>query len=247
MRLTEIIRHRHSARGPFDPDRRVSETDLRLLLQAARWAPTAHNMQNFEIVVVDDPGQLVALGAIETRPDPVFLEENLAQLAFSEEELRARGTGIPAAMFPPAWREPGADFAAVAAAAEPGSLDERLQGAPCVLVVLRDETRRAPASEGDVLGFISLGCVMQNLWLMAQSLGLGLQVLSSFASPAVERETKRILGFPDPMVVAFACRLGYPMPATGTIRVRRPLAGFVWRNRYGTRLEPAKTLGDPHE
>ena len=29
--------------------------------------------------------------------------------------------------------------------------------------------KRAPASEGDALGIMSLGCVMQNMWLMAES------------------------------------------------------------------------------
>jgi len=45
--LLETLRQRHSSRG-------IAEEDLRQVLQAARWAPTAHNMQNFEIIVVDD-------------------------------------------------------------------------------------------------------------------------------------------------------------------------------------------------
>jgi len=41
--LAAIIRSRHSERGPFDPDRAPSDADLRAILEAARWAPTAHN------------------------------------------------------------------------------------------------------------------------------------------------------------------------------------------------------------
>jgi hypothetical protein len=32
-----------------------------------------------------------------------------------------------------------------------------------LLVILFDPSKRAPASEGDVLGMMSLGCVMENM------------------------------------------------------------------------------------
>ena len=62
---------------------------------------------------------------------------------------------------------PNSDFDAVAAAAEPVPLSVSLQDSPCLLLVLYDTRKRAPASERDVLGFISIGCVMENMWLMA--------------------------------------------------------------------------------
>ncbi len=52
--VLKVIRERHSSRVPFDPNRLPSKEDLRKILEAARWTPTAHNMQNFDIVVVDD-------------------------------------------------------------------------------------------------------------------------------------------------------------------------------------------------
>ena len=42
-----------------------------------------------------------------------------------------------------------------------------------ILFILYDPSRRAPASEGDFLGILSLGCAMENMWLMANSLGIG--------------------------------------------------------------------------
>jgi len=38
--------------------------------------------------------------------------------------------------------------------------DLTLRGAPMLIVVTFDPRRRAPALEGDVLGMMSLGCVM---------------------------------------------------------------------------------------
>ena len=53
-----LIRERHSTRTEFDEKRVLSKHDLEKILDAGRWAPTAHNMQNFEIIVVDDKKKL---------------------------------------------------------------------------------------------------------------------------------------------------------------------------------------------
>ncbi len=51
--LLTLIHKRHSARGPFNPERAVTTQQVKLILEAARWAPTPNNMQNFAIVVVE--------------------------------------------------------------------------------------------------------------------------------------------------------------------------------------------------
>ncbi len=61
--ISEAIETRHSARLPFDPDRLLADGDLRTILEAARWA-LAHNMQNFEIIVLDDKATLAAIGRV---------------------------------------------------------------------------------------------------------------------------------------------------------------------------------------
>lgn len=231
--ILELIHQRHSARVPYDPQRRLPAPQLDAILDAASWAPTAHNMQNFEMLVVDDPAVLHTIAAVKTKTNAVFLRENFAQLSFSEDELRSKKTGVIAGMFPPAWRTPGTDFEATAAAAEPAPLSYSMQGCPCLVLVLYDTSKRAPASEGDVLGFISLGCVMENMWLAAQSFGIGLQILSTFSNVAVEQEMRRILGFPDRFKIAYACRLGFPAATPDYVRVRRAVGDFVHRNGYG--------------
>ncbi len=232
--IMSLIRDRHSDRGPFDPDRPIAAADLKQMLEAARWAPTAHNMQNFEIVVVDDKNLLASVGEIPSPPSEVFIRENLAQLAFSEEELRRKKVGILGAQFPAAWRVPGADFHAVARESEPSFLKDTVKGSPVVLVVLYDARKRAPASEGDVLGFMSLGCAMENMWLVAQSLGIGMQIMSVFGGVPVEKELKELLAVPAHMKIAFAVRLGHAVgKAAGTVRVRRDVDDFAHENRFG--------------
>jgi nitroreductase len=65
--ILKIIQERHSSRVPFDRSHRPSKQDLMQILEAARWAPTAHNMQNFEIIVVDDKKHLEELGNIKSK------------------------------------------------------------------------------------------------------------------------------------------------------------------------------------
>ena len=85
----------------LDPVRPVPDEALRQILEAARWSPTAHNMQNYEIVVVDDPSRLEEIARVRSPVSEVFVRENYAQLSFSEEELAAKKTGNLAAMFHP--------------------------------------------------------------------------------------------------------------------------------------------------
>lgn len=234
--LLNLVRNRCSARVPFDPARPVGEEDLRQILEAGSWAPTAHNMQNFEVLVVDDKERLAALGNIRSEISPVFIRENYQQLSFSREELERKKTGILATMFPLSWRSPDAKQGNIPEPERQSLLKYTMQDAPTLLIVVYDATKRAPASEDDVLGFISLGCVMENMWLMANSLGIDCQVMSVFSGERVENEVKRVLGVPAHLKVAYACRLGYRLsPPSGYPRVRRDVDDFTHHNAFGVK------------
>jgi nitroreductase len=231
--ILNIIQGRHSSRVPFERDHPIAKEDLLQILEAARWAPSAHNMQNFEIIVVDDRKQLEKLGKIESRISEDFLRENYQQLSFSEEELLQKKVGILGTMFPPSWRTPG-DWSGVARESGPSTLDQTIKGSPTLLIVTYDSRKRAPASEGDVLGFISLGCMMENVWLMAQSLGIGVQIMSVFSGDLVEQEVKKALEIPEHMRIAYAIRLGYPVSKPSKfLRVRRDVSELAHHNLFG--------------
>jgi nitroreductase len=227
-----VIQERQSTRGPYDPKKKISKEHLKQVLDAARWSPTAHNMQNFDIVVVDDPEVIDIIGALKSEISETFLRENYEQLSFSKEELQKKKTGILGTMFPPAWVDP-AQMSQTAHKTAPMPLKQFIRGSPCLLMVIYDPRKRAPASEGDVLGFISLGCVLENMWLAAQSVGVSMQIISSFAAPLVEGHLKKILKIPEPLKVAYGCRLGYPLGSSKYLRVRREIADFAHYNRYG--------------
>jgi nitroreductase len=235
--IPDLIRSRMSVRVPFDPLHPIAIEDLTKILEAGRWAPTAHNMQNYEIVVVDDPSVLESLGNLTSPVTETFLKENLELLSFSEEELRRRKVGLLGIGFPPDWT----DLSKFEEAVQSGRsipLRYTIAGSPLLLIVTYDPSKRAPDSEGDVLGLVSLGCLMENMWLMAESLGISVRIMSDFGDTPVTDRVKQALGVPDRLQVIFGLRLGYPKNDPPAMpRVRRDLADFVHHNRYGNMHE----------
>jgi len=228
--LLKLIRERHSTRMPFDPEHPIRKEDLQQILEAGSWAPTAHNMQNYEIIVVDDKKILEELGTIKGAISEIFIRENYQQLSFSEEELLRKKVGVIATMFPPSWRTPGVKPIVEEGRSRPFAV------CPTLLVVLYDPSKRAPASEGDFLGIISLGCMMENLWLQANSLGIDFQIISALASGPVGKEVKRIVGIPENLKIAFTVRLGYAVaPSSRYLRVRRDVEDFTHHNHFGNK------------
>jgi nitroreductase len=224
--LLEIMRGRRSSRMPFMPDRSIPKGDMNKILEAARWAPTAHNMQNFEITVVDDKQILVQIGEIPGSVSLDFIRENYQQLSFTEEELRRKKTGILGTMFPLTWQTPNPN---------PDEVEVAGRGLPptsALLIISYDPGKRAPASEGDFLGIMSLGCVLENIWLMANALGISVHIQSYLSSEEVEREVKSLLGIPDHLKIGISLRLGWALGQPDSLRVRRSLGDFVHHNGY---------------
>jgi nitroreductase len=230
--LMQLIENRQSARGLFDLERTIPAADMEQILEAARWTPTAHNMQNFEIVVVDDKQLLTAISEIRVPVDLTFIKENYPQLSFTEDELRRRKTGIMGTMFPKSWQTPAPDLEEIKNEDRSAYMAKQIVSSSAILFVLYDPSRRAPASEGDFLGIISLGCAMENMWLMANSLGIGVHILSSLTGKKVAPKIAKLLIVPDKFKIAFSMRLGYPVTPVHYLRVRRDRVDFTHHNRF---------------
>ena len=233
--LLKIIKDRQSVRIAFDLNHSISKDNIKMILEAARWTPTPHNMQNFEILVVDDQNVLEKLGEIRSSVTETFLQENFEQLSFSEEELKRKKVGILGTMFPPSFRDPE-KFREVANDSPPQPLSYVINGSPALMIVIYDSRKRAPDSERDLLGLVSLGCVMENMWLMAASLGISVRILSDFGDKLVDVQVKKVLDIPDHMNVVYGLRLGYPVTETYEgLRIRRDLEDFTHHNGYGNK------------
>jgi nitroreductase len=243
--LSKIMVDRHTTREPFDAARTIARPEIEMILNAARWAPTPNNMQNFEILMVDDREQLKAIGKTPAVMSEAFLRENYAQLSYSFGELRTKKAGMLASAFPETWTNPEAWSPDSDYRSQLTSLGHSVQETPLLLVVIYDGSKHAPGEARDFAGHIGLGCVLENMWLMSESLGIGFHVITVFADVQVEAQVRDILDIPTNMKVAFACALGYPKdPFVGSPRVRRDIEHFVHHNRFGVKDIPwAPPLG----
>jgi nitroreductase len=88
--IVKTIRERHSTREPFDPVRPVKKQDLKLILEAARWAPTANNMQNFEILLVDAKDRLDAIAKIPAEMSEAFYVRTMSSSPSLKKNCRLR-------------------------------------------------------------------------------------------------------------------------------------------------------------
>jgi len=230
--LLKTMQTRQSARVLYDPKKKIPKKDLEKILEAGRWAPTAHNMQNYEIIIVDDKKILEVIANIKNPISLTFIRENYNQLSFSKEELKEKGTGVLGTMFPPAWRKPDIKAEDITKDDHNDFMGKEIRSSSALAVVLYDSTKRAPASENDFLGAISLGCLMENMWLMASSLGIGFQILSALSEGNIEKQLRKILNIPKNMKIAYSFRLGYPVISEKYLRVRRPVKRFAHMNGY---------------
>lgn len=225
--LFRQITERRSYRGEFDSEKKIPHEDMEKILEAARWAPTPHNMQNFEIVVVEDEKILGRISKVERPVSEEFVRENYQFLSFSKEELEDRKIGILGNSFPEEWIDP-ARWGALFSGKASFPLGRQISNSSALMIVLYDPSKRAPASEGDFLGILSLGCVMENVWLIAGSLGIGVQIISALSDENAEEEVRKILKIPKNFRIAFSVRLGYPVgDSKGAPEIRREKKDFV--------------------
>jgi nitroreductase len=235
MDLLKLMKERHSSRVFFDSDQPVSKENIAKILEAGSWAPTAHNMQNFEVIIVDDKKLIQIIAGMKAPVSLKFIKENYKQLSFSNEELKKKKTGILGTMFPPNWRNPHIRKDDLTETGRDLFMQEELLSTPVLGIVLYDPFRRAPASPGDFLGIMSLGCVMENMWLMASSLGIDFHIVSSLSNGSIKRGIKKLLNIPDRLIIAYSFRLGYAAVSASYLRVRRDVKDFMHYNGYSNK------------
>ncbi|MHC1590516.1 MAG: nitroreductase family protein [Candidatus Helarchaeales archaeon] len=99
MDFQELVKYRRSSRWLYN-NKPISDEDLRKILEAARFAPTPHNSQPFEIIVVKDRKVIKQLSEIGFRLDKAAVEGHFYWTRFSDEELQEKKTGVQLEVLP---------------------------------------------------------------------------------------------------------------------------------------------------
>jgi nitroreductase len=239
-------------RGRLD-SRRLEEEHLLRIIGAARWAPSGHNSQPWEFVVVDDPEMIQRIAVIATRIFDEFLARgpHLVQwaknyhpwLRWSREELENRGDGAHVQL----WnRDEWAELASltdekavrewmIAMFGSGGRPSPIISTAPCLIFTLLNSERKIPDYSSDMLALTSAGAAMQNLRLAAYELDIAVHEQSLlYDLPETRDAMCELLRIPGHCRIVGGMRLGYraKKARASFTHVRRPVAEIMHRNGY---------------
>ncbi|MFH0862718.1 MAG: nitroreductase family protein [Candidatus Altiarchaeota archaeon] len=87
--LIDLIKRRRTCRF-FKPVCEVPDKDINLILEAARWAPSARNLQPIEFVIVRDPQELKKLSVFARQNQP--MESSVSVIVIGDLK-RAKAVG----------------------------------------------------------------------------------------------------------------------------------------------------------
>jgi nitroreductase len=225
MDVFEAIRKRHTTNGPF-ADRPVAPEHKRLLLELAARAPSHFNSQPWRFIVVEDAQRRAALAEIagasmrDLMADGRFWQQYRKFFRLSDEEVAATRDGIhfdhmPAVLKPFAkylFTERGAAVMNTLQVPRVLGNDARrlVANSPMLLGLALAREVYVPGELTGLYTLISLGAVVQTLWLTATALGMGMQFVSTPQEiPSNWALVSALLGVPDDFELLLLLRLGY--------------------------------------
>ena len=251
MEVIEAIKGRHMYRGIFQ-DKKVERATLSQLVEAARWAPSGHNSQPWEFLLIDDKAIISEVVAIataafaelqKTRQDlKEWVQIWWQWLRWSDAELEAAGDGIyMRPMSRASWQEMinaksvEEIRAKILEIMPPTRGVSKIANAPCLIFTLLNKKGEIPDLSQGIMELTSIGAAMQNLRIAAHSLGLAVHELSLlYDVPATREEIAKRLGIPPHCRIVSAMRAGYPGAKAENLRthVRKPLEKLLHWNNY---------------
>lgn len=244
MDVFDAIRRRHTTNGPFD-GRPVDPEHKRQILELAARAPSHFNSQPWRFIVVEDAERRQALGEIagvsmrDLMADGRFWKQYRTFFRLSPEEVERSRDGIhfdhmPSVLKPFAkylFTDRGAQVMNTFQVPRVLGNDARrlVASSPMLLGIALSRELYWPGELTGLYTLISLGAVVQTIWLSATALGMGMQFVSTPQEiPENWALVSAMLGVPDDFELLLLLRLGYEDPG-----LRRPTIDWTSPQRKG--------------
>jgi len=241
MDFQELVKFRRSSRWLFSTKKQISDVDLKKILEAAQYAPTPHNRQPFEIIVVKDRDIIKKISEVEIRLTKKEIDSHIFWTR-SEMELESKGVGVQVDVVPKFvhdlkdkpelidddefWKKTMILFSTV------------MQASSMLLIIIFNPKLPGIGPLKNLWGILGVVAVMQNIWLAANDLGISVHLVSS-QTMRVESKGKlhEILNIPKDYRILFLFRLGYEgkFGKHGT-PYRRELEDFVHLNSFSNKF-----------
>lgn len=244
MDLADAIRKRHTTNGAF-ADRPVAPEHKRALLEMAARAPSHFNSQPWRFIVIEDEARRKELGKIagdsmrELMSEGRFFQQYRRFFRLTPEEVAATNDGIHLDNMPPVLRplakyiftERGAQMLNTFQVPRVLGNDARklVESSPLLLGIALSRELYQPGELTGLYTLISLGAVLQTIWLSATALGMGMQFVSTPQEiPAQWARVTNLLGVPGDYELMLLLRLGYEDPS-----IKRPTIDWTSPQRKG--------------
>lgn len=280
MDFLDVLKNRRTTNTRF-LDTPLTEEHIHTLIEAASYAPSHMNSQPWRFVIIRDEQKRKRIGRVARESMRIVMERGafwkryLKYFRFSKEDIDASGDGIyidklPKVIQPFAryiFSEKGAEWMIKLRVPSILALDSEklITSSPLLLAVAltKEEFRQQELS--GMYSMLALGMAIENIWLTANSLGIGIQFISlpMEAGGDMWQRCIKLVGVPDSHEMIAMFRLGYidPQAKRPTIdwssTQRKDIANYCFSEEFGTPWQTAGsslfaeiqhrgTLGDIH-
>ena len=228
MDLFEAIVKRKTANSKF-ADKKVSDEHIEMLIKMSSHCPSHFNSQPWRFVAVTDEkiigniAKIAGNSMVQLMNDGRFWKQYRKYFRFSDEEIDKTKDGIhidhlPAVMKPfvrSIFSETGGKvMAKLKVPRILGNDEEKLVASSHLLFVIcltKDEFKKEELS--GYYSVISMGAVIQTLWLVTTAIGMGMQFISTPGEiPENWTKISQLLKIPDDYEMCAIFRMGYVDP-----------------------------------
>lgn len=255
MDLLEAIVKRKTTNTAFE-DKKVSKEHIRLLIKMASHSPSHFNSQPWKFIVIEEKqiissiAKLAGDSMVKLMDDGRFWKQYRKYFRFSEEEMEKTKDGIhidhlPSFLKPFAksiFSEAGGKIISKFKVSRIlGNDEEKLvDTSPLLFVILltKDEYKKDELS--GFYSVISMGAVIQTLWLVTTSIGMGMQFISTPGEiPEKWKEISDMLDVPETYEMMAIFRMGYTDPGIKRPSIdwkssqRKDVNELAYSNRFG--------------
>jgi len=202
------------------------EAHIRELIEAANRAPSHFNSQPWDFILVQSEYKRKEIGKIagesmrELMKRGEFFERYKKYFRFSKEEISKQKSGIYIdkipfflkPFIPFLFGEYGTKVFNFFGVPEILGKDAEkiVSTSPLLLGFMLNKKEYIPHQKSGIYSLISMGAALQNLWLTATSLGIGLQFVSTpMEIPEQWEKIKKLLNVPETHELMAVYRLGY--------------------------------------
>ncbi|MCB0721103.1 MAG: nitroreductase family protein [Ignavibacteriae bacterium] len=259
MELQEAILNRRTTNTKF-ADKKVSPEHIELLIRMASFAPSHFNSQPWRFIVVEDEDTISRIGKIagdsmvQLMEEGTFWKKYEKYFRITKEEIENSKDGIHIDHFPKILKP----FAKQIMSEKGGKLmaklkipkilgkdeEELVASSPILFVILLNKEEYIPGALSGFYSTISMGAVIQNLWLVTTDIGMGMQFVSTPGEiPEKWKEISEMLNVPGDHELAAVFRMGYKEEGIKRPTIdwksaqRKAPEDLAFKNKWGNSLK----------